>query len=79
MKCCDDGLVNRGAVRLMKRPQRELVSHLLSSCVQTLPLTCFSLIKCLLNEQAGFLEGKIRGGGADEPVSLGPGATWLHR
>lgn len=25
MKCCDDGLVNRGAVRLMKRPQRELV------------------------------------------------------
>lgn len=31
MKCRDDGLVNGGDVRPGKRPQGELVSHLLNS------------------------------------------------
>lgn len=47
MKCCDDGLVSREAVICMKRPQKELVGHLLDSCMQahrflTQPLTCYS-------------------------------------
>lgn len=69
MKCCDDGLVNRGAVRLKKRPQEELVSHLLNSCMQplqlqTLPLTCFranAQYNASSMNRWDFRRGKMRG------------------
>lgn len=36
MKSSDDGLVNRGAVRLMEQPQEEIVSELLHSYMHSL-------------------------------------------
>lgn len=53
MKCSDDALVTRGAVRLMKQPQKELLSHLLNTCMQA--LLGFCLTKCLPSEQVRIL------------------------
>lgn len=75
---CDDSLVSREAVICMKRPQKELVGHLLDSCMQahqflTQPVIVLMLIKCLLNEQVGFWKAKIKG--VMSQLVWGPRAT----